>query len=160
MTTSATARRAANPPSWWSHKGVKIYNIHEREKGKLSIENDSVAGLSINRTQAFDGPCYVVRWWIVHEKGEHYGMNNEVTGTVVMSPLELAAAFGLYKEGELDTSWGRELGAEAGVQGKFIRLGLYLNIPGPGYGYQGDPNLSVFLDQSVMNAVGKYLASG
>ena len=44
------------------------------------------------------------------------------------------------------------------MPGKFVRFHNYLNIPGRGEGQDGDANLSVYLSESIQEAVKDMLA--
>lgn len=42
-------------------------------------------------------------------------------------------------------------------QGAFIRYGNFLNIPSPGTGHDGDPNISILIDGPIRRAVRQLL---
>lgn len=67
------------------------------------------------------------------------------------------AADGLYVR--MTAYLRKTYGAEFADQGKYIRLGSFLNIPCPGSGRDGDPNISIFLYEELSEAVRKLLES-
>ncbi len=48
-------------------------------------------------------------------------------------------------------------GGNSAVQSKFIRWGNFLNIPCPGTGHDGDPNVSIYVTDEIREAVRKLL---
>lgn len=50
-------------------------------------------------------------------------------------------------------------GGEAAFQGQFIRWKEFLNIPGPGTGHDGDPNISLQLSGEIVEAARSFLAN-
>lgn len=72
---------------------------------------------------------------------------------------ELCAAFRLSEDRDpvSDLPLIERYSATDGVEGKFIRFGQCLNIPCPGTGYLGDPNLSILVTDEIRDAVRKLL---
>lgn len=99
--------------------------------------------------------------WFVDWEVAQFTPNDEgAHGRVHFDNEDLAAAFGLTdsigKEG-----YGQWLidrfGGDSANQGKYIRWRNYLNIPCPGTGHDGDPNVSIHLDDTMRNAARKLL---
>ncbi|MCL5006930.1 MAG: hypothetical protein M1153_02195 [Patescibacteria group bacterium] len=95
--------------------------------------------------------------WSVHWEIDH-GRIAGVGGQILFSSEELIAAFGcservLASHNELTKRYG----ADCGVQGKYIRQLRYLNIPCPGTGSDGDPNISAYITESIRLGVWKLL---
>ena len=76
-----------------------------------------------------------------------------------MDDEHLKMAFGLSEESGKYGDWliGR-FGGESAEQGQFIRFENFLNIPCPGTGHDGDPNISIVLDDKIRDAVEHLLA--
>ena len=84
-----------------------------------------------------------------------------------MSTKNLRCAFGLSDEEDYDGSRATFLpwrntnieryGGTCFYQGVFLRYEYFLNIPGPGTGNDGNPNISVELDDGIKNAVRQLL---
>lgn len=75
-------------------------------------------------------------------------------GQVEMDSCQLAAAFGLSDESGDFGDWLIErYRADSAEQRLWIRYGNQLNIPGPGTGHDGDPNISIELDGDIKKAV-------
>lgn len=74
----------------------------------------------------------------------------------------VAAAFGLtdYLPMQLPGDFLLEkYGGDVACQFLFIRWQDYLNIPGPGTGHDGDPNISIKLTDEIKEAIRALLAS-
>ena len=92
-------------------------------------------------------PWYL-EWVIIHSSQER------VDGKVMMSTDALKSAFVFADTTSRGSRWLIErYGGEVAEQGKFIRWKNFLNIPGPGTGQDGDPNISIFLDDVIKNSV-------
>jgi hypothetical protein len=93
--------------------------------------------------------------WIVGWEVFQRAVYEEVaSGSRHFTDEELAAGFGISeKSGRLGDWIIERFGAEVAKQGTFIRWKEYLNIPCPGTGQDGDPNVSVFVDEEIKAAV-------
>ena len=141
-------------PKWWHHHGSKM-----RVKEFCSGQKTLVLAGSAATVQ-------IMPWPIEGQKPEPWGVewevkqsrNEKANGRVFMNDKQLAGAFGLaeYRD-ELSQSILRDFPAECAHQGKFIRQGEYLNIPGPGTGHDGDPNASIQINGEIKAAVGALL---
>lgn len=75
-------------------------------------------------------------------------------GTRHFSDFALEAAFGLVNyTGAGEEHFAKRYDADCAIPGMFIRKGNFLNIPGPGTGKDGDPNVSVYLTDEVKDAI-------
>ncbi len=150
------ARRATFPPDWWVGHGDKMVpDKPDFERNMLVIRNGEVATLTI---QLADVPDEWRLIWEVHH------IDGSVRGQTQVTSKELEVAFGLkevrFSEQPAEMAdFANRYGAHASVQGRFIRFGNYLNIPHPGAGAQGDPNISVFISNEIRDAVRQLLAS-
>ena len=134
-------------PDWFNRHGQKMMLVDSVLGEQLAIASPNAARLSIFRAGKKD--WFVV--WIMQ-----FGpFNQHVQGQLRFSPYELAAAFGLRtldpdpRDAWMQSRWE----FAAAVQGRFIMQGPYLNIPGPGTGNDGDPNISIETDPEIRNAV-------
>lgn len=127
-------------PFWWNKNGQKM-KVAEEVPGSLYL---IIAGSKAQVLVSQESPLWYVVWDITHS------LQEGVKGRVVLNTDELLMAFGLCRTGHkiaLSLDW------EAVVSTRFIRSGNYLNIPGPGTGHDGDPNVSIFLSEKIKDAV-------
>jgi len=119
------------------------------KKARILIISSDVVRVEITR-RPHEG-CYIA-WEIWHNPHER------VAGNVILMPHEMRAAFGLSdKPGKYGGELIRRYGADSAERGKYIRRGSSLNIPCPGTGDDGDPNVSIFLSDEIRDAVRKFL---
>jgi hypothetical protein len=122
--------------------------------GKSVILAGSAAELHIayepNIARA-DAPWTLI-WEIRHSPKE------KVTGTVIFTTEDVRQAFGLTDNRPDEENWLLErFGGQVASQGHYIRYGPYLNIPAPGTGHDGDPNISIKIDQKIRRAVARLI---
>lgn len=136
-------------PKWWHHHGYKMKVTElDLEHGVLTLDG-SAAHLRIWRRHRINKEWYV-EWHVVHSVH-----TQEVKGHVLATSQTLRIAFGLSSGGKGDVELNRSFGADVLLPGLFIRKGNFLNIPCPGSGLDGDPNISIHLDDEIRNAVKK-----
>lgn len=145
---------------WWSGKGNKMApEPIDWDEQELTIQNGDIATLSISYMPGeTDGrePWHVA-WHIFHGRAD--SENDFVVGQFFMTSQELRAAFGLFAESfENDRFVLDRFGGDIACEGKFIRQEPYLNIPCPGTGLEGDPNISVFVSDGIKEAVARLLS--
>jgi hypothetical protein len=139
---------SANPPKWWHPHGRKI-NVEKCDaspNGEIQLKSNAVEIL------IYPGPqdeTYVVEWKLTH----YYG-NDQSQGKRVMARNVLLAAFGLNgfvgDNPDFSAKWGN---AHSALAGQYIRTGHYLNIPCPGTACDGDPNVSIFVEETIQRAI-------
>lgn len=137
-------------PDWFHPKGaiMRVKRANEREVFICG----SAAAVRITRALASEAGEWSVDWEILDGEG------GKVSGNVGFSTAQLRGALGLSEEsGELGDWVISRYGADAAEQGKFIRWLNFLNIPCPGTGHDGDPNVSVFLDDMIRGSVRRLL---
>lgn len=131
---------------------VKILDI---QNGFLSIKG-SAAELTIARTHDRRIVEWLVNWKINHS------LDTCVSGKTLFSSENLVRAFNLiiFINPEHDSGeWLiKRYGGTEAKQGRFIRYRDHLNIPGPGTGSDGDPNISIKLNQKIKDAVGSLIS--
>lgn len=136
-------------PIWCHHHGSRMAVKELDLKKLLLVIASSTAEVRIEGSEV-NG--FKIQFNIVFSRG--YG----VVGIVYMKIGDLLSAFGLqdeigiYGQGLLDN-----YGGDCANQGKYIRYKDFLNIPGPGTGHDGDPNISIHLDDEIKDAVQKLL---
>ena len=136
----------------WSHiKGSDMQlRFIELRTGFAQIDNSREARLLINKKD--NG--WTVRWR-VDQIGGHS------SGEVFMSDKELSQAFGLEDIGDPPPSLNHAMiskyNGTVAQAGRFLRRDKYLNIPCPGTGNDGDPNISIDLNEAITGAVQELL---
>lgn len=137
-------------PDWFHLHGCKMYL--KGHTGNLVVIGSNAAQLTVHH----DVPG---RWKIDWEI--KFGIGQKVSGNILVNDDTLAAAFGVTELLLNLPPGSRRLfdrfGASLASQGKFIRFGDFLSIPGPGTGHDGDPNISICLDEDIKKAVEKSL---
>lgn len=100
--------------------------------------------------------CSVDEGWFVDWE-IRYSQQEQFRGRIILSTRDLLSAFDLQpaEEDDTDKALARRYDATVAKQGRYIRTGPYLNIPGPGTGNDGDPNLSIHLCEAIMIAMDK-----
>lgn len=142
-------------PVWYHHHGRKMMlQENESDRDKVVIKG-SAAELNITHLEELDYRGRE-RWnveWMVGQSPEE-----KVQGSRVFSERELLSAFGFENTTDPCSVWMiQRYGGSTASQGKFIRFDNYLNIPHPGTGHDGDPNVSIELDDEIKEAVKKLL---
>lgn len=140
-----------NVPRWHHHHSSKLLiNKAKSVQGNSLILESNAVRVTIQRDVQNKG------WQIDYEI--KHPSNSWSTGRVCMMSEDLRTAFKLSDD--CAAAWGQtildEHGGSVAHQGKYIRFGRYLNIPGPGTGHDGDPNVSIYLDDEVIAAVGRF----
>jgi hypothetical protein len=121
---------------------------------KQLVIEASVANLTI-RLRPDATPAY--RWlvtWLVRHSREEFD-----TGTRIFSDKDMKGAFLTDGQIEFGEMLITEHGGSSAHQGHYLRFRKYLNIPGPGTGYDGDPNISIEVDEAIKSAVQQLLES-
>ncbi len=140
-------------PNWWHGHGIKM------AVGKLDLEEHTlhlnggggVISFKITRRGLLNGAGWCVLWALRHEP------ESESFGSRVFNSAELRAAFHLVEETSPPSRLALRFDADVAVQGKFIRCGQFLNIPGPGTGHDGDVNISIFVEDTIKEAVSRLI---
>lgn len=131
-------------PKWWHHHGSKM-SVKEEKSNMLSL-GSRAASVIIEKRLA---QGWMIEYHIQHS-AETYSM-----GRIWMCDKDLERAFMLSTD--YPAQGGQhlidEFGGETAYQGKFIRYKGWLNLPGPGTGHDGDPNLSVWVDSDIQEVV-------
>lgn len=140
-------------PVWWHLHGMKMTVQHQEEK-RLTL-NSSAATLSITRVrQANRERIWRVLWEIRQTLFE------KINGVIYVNDNSLSQAFALVPgETPQESTWLiSRFGGTCARQGIFIRFHQYLNIPGPGTGGDGDPNISIEISEEIKAAVASLLS--
>ena len=141
---------------WWHYHGLKMHVRQlDRESKRLDIAG-SAAKAVIRRTSLVypDAKGWLVDWEVI----QSCPYDEVVRGRRQFNEDELAAAFGLTDNPGKHGQWLLErFGGDSAEQGQYIRSGNFLNIPCPGTGHDGDPNVSIYLDEEIKEAVRQLL---
>ena len=144
------------PPSWWHQHGNKV-NVKKLDpqiaQDQVELESSTV---EVTVGQVESG-IWRVGWKILH--GPISLDSDESGGQRFFTTEELLAAFGLNKFEGPSEGFNLEYGAHTAVPGKYIRYGRWLNIPCPGTACDGDPNVSIWVEEMIQEAIIKLLES-
>lgn len=141
------------PPKWFHPHGFKL--LLGGESG-LTHENEILIGSKV--VQLLIRPSankenYQIFWRIVFRTEEF------VQGQICMPGSELRDAFCLLQHPSYTGALVEEFKADSGIQGRYIRKNQFLNIPMPGTGMDGDPNISIFISDEIKESVRKLIDS-
>lgn len=143
-------------PWWFHHHGLKM-RLHSLDLTKQHI---LIKGSAAEVTIQIGTPYEGVRRWNVTWQVRH-AIDCFASGMTTWTDDEFAAAFGVNQVAVtqlLGHQWLLELyGADDAAQRSFIRWKNNLNIPCPGTGHDGDPNVSVYLDEEMKSAARQLL---
>lgn len=140
-------------PVWFHHHAIKMNVVAlDQERKRLEIAA-SAAFLKISRI-TIEKKAWKLEWQVRQSRSER------TDGVVLFTDEQLSIAFGLTS-GEVP-SHSRWLidryGGDYAFQGNFIRWQHCLNIPCPGTGHDGDPNISIEIDEKMQEAVAVLLS--
>lgn len=138
--------KMGNMPIWFHHHGTKLELIYYDEN--IVIIKSNATRLSISKKITKKDVLWNINYSISH------GDSCLTSNSLIMTSESLARAFGLDDNfEESGSSILKEFGGTNGLQGKYIRYKEYLNLPGPGTGHDGDPNLSIKIDDKIKTAI-------
>lgn len=137
-------------PPWWHKRGQEMEIGDFEEWKKTLILSGPCALLSITLVGLVPDQGWFLHWEIDH------GGGSQVKGTAFLHNECLKAAFGLVKKTSGYSDILRQkFRADCAEIGEYIRTGNYLNIPSPGSGADGDPNISVYITDEMRECVRK-----
>jgi hypothetical protein len=140
----------------WHHSGSSKLRVTDHSEAHQFME--LVSGGSRVTVGKFAGPG---KGWTIQYELTH-GPHSHTKGQVLLSSAELAWAFALADDctgQEVDQILLDMYGGDACKVGGYFRSGMHLNVPGPGHGYHGDPNLSILITEEMQRIVRKMLAA-
>ena len=154
-------------PDWWHRYGAKMTLTNQTEKEliikskaaliiirhiSLVFSKDEISENNLNNS-------WVIDWEVTH----CYPTREVVNGRRIFSENDMINAFDLTDKEPISESYNEWLinryGADIAENGKFIRYGNHLNIPCPGTGNNGDPNISIELNQEIKEALLKIVSA-
>jgi len=142
------------PPAWFNRHGAEMHFFDLRPESKTLIIKGSAAHLMIR--PADPGNYGPDRWWLIWEI--RFFLRQHAAGEIAVLTEALRRAFGLTDGADESGKWLVDrYGGDSAEQCCYIRQGNHLNIPGPGTGHDGDPNISIFLEDDIKNAVRQLL---
>lgn len=153
-TASHSSQEEVQRPSWFYQARHGLERLHNTN---TCIEFHSDGGTSLKFSLVEDPgkpEQWNVEWKITHLSGM------ETTGKAIYPRTVLLEAFGITRSRRIPPcamSILHRFKGDMAVQGRFIRKGPYLNIPGPGTGLPEDPNLSIFLTEDLVECVKLFL---
>lgn len=135
-------------PDWWHSHGTKMDLNEQESTTDQIILNSKVARLVIAKINNPNDLPFNISWSIVRFRGE------ETNGNRKMDLDNFLAAFGFDNRTPHGSEWLiQKYGGSCAEQGTFIRYDRFLNIPHPGTGNDGDPNISVLLNREIQQAI-------
>ncbi|KKQ36034.1 MAG: hypothetical protein US50_C0001G0036 [Candidatus Nomurabacteria bacterium GW2011_GWB1_37_5] len=141
-------------PAWWHHHGTKMRVAYPAGNSEMLIIAGSAAKVIINKSP-FGKKMWLIEWEVLQSQ------NEKVNGRVIFTKDHLTDAFGITKTADLfgygADSLIERFGGDCASQGRYIRWKNFLNIPCPGTGHDGDPNVSINIDDEIKKAVEKFL---
>ena len=144
------------PPSWWHMHGNKVNSTKtdpQNERNQIMLESRTVEVI-IDRAE---NDSWRVGWRVLHQRISLD--SDESGGQRFFTTNELLAAFGLNEFEGPSEGFNHEYGAHTAVPGKYIRYGRWLNIPCPGTACDGDPNVSIWVEETIQAAIIKLVES-
>lgn len=138
----------ASAPPWFHHHGQKVSLITEKQGSRYFHLGATAVQVRITPYARTADEGWYVEWEI------RFALHEWTRGQIVLASDQLATAFGL--QGSCERMSRELMGLYPGsvaVQGRFIRVGPFLNIPGPGTGHDGDPNVSIEIDEQMQQAI-------
>ena len=143
-------------PIWCHHHGSKMRVEQLDQQNHILVISGSAAKVTIRKASSVypDAKGWFVDWKVVQYKPYDEG----ACGRSQFNDEDISAAFGLSESSGKFGEWLiKQFGADSAEQGKYIRWKNFLNIPCPGTGHDGDPNVSIHLDEEIQNAVRQLL---
>ena len=145
------------PPKWFNEHGYKMSKGKGEPICRVATKFEVVAGSKVAQVQirpiASHG-LFQVLWRITFAPDEF------VQGQLQMSEDDLRGAFAV--EGKpnprADIIFGDEYNSEV-VPGHYIRSGRFLKMPSMGTSDDGDSNISIYLDDEIIDAVRRLIAA-
>jgi hypothetical protein len=145
-------------PEWWHAHGMKIHlgdpqNLLRHLRNETVLLRGSAVIITIRRILPDE---WSIKYEILHEAP------SRTAGIVHMNTLQLEAAFALREKANASataTAYLARFGGVVGIPGKFIRYERWLNIPGPGTGIDGDPNVSIELHKEIKDALKQVISA-
>tara|TARA_B100000745_G_scaffold298696_1_gene247921 strand:- start:5487 stop:5894 length:408 start_codon:yes stop_codon:yes gene_type:complete len=134
-----TAKQWVEGPGWWHPKGQRMALVPLSGRGKgVQLQNSESATvrITLGKRQGW--------FWLKYTVYHHEARTE---GRIHVTSDELAGMFGVRLRVE-----------ENGGGRWYVRKGNFLNIPRPGNGRDGDPNMSVLITPEIQLAVKKLIA--
>ena len=133
-------------PEWFHMHGNKI-RVREADPAKPLLV------LASNSVEVRIHPHVGQGWDLEYEIRQPDGPPTK--GTFWMCTRDFRAAFRMSDE--CHETWGApvilQYGGHVAHEDKYIRFEKYLNIPRPGTGDDGDPNVSIWVDDGIQASV-------
>ncbi|MDD4290128.1 MAG: hypothetical protein PHH83_02510 [Patescibacteria group bacterium] len=158
-TPTTPRQKTGGFPVWWHHHGFKMRAEPLDKEKCILVISGSAAKITIkNILSEYPNYSFGDGWLVDWEVHQWTPLGLKTIGRRQFNNEELLAAFGISSESGDTGGWLiEEFGAESAQQGKYIRWKEYLNIPCPGTGHDGDPNVSVYIEEDIEKAIKQLL---
>jgi len=150
---SVTPQMRQGHPVWWHAHGDKLLGEFDREKRTLVLKSKA-AEVTISPAAVLSRDL-AGRWLCAWEVRQ--SKNESIRGQVLLTRQDLLAMFCGQPHPESNPDLLGSYGGAAGRQGYFIRHEGFLNIPCPGTGHDGDPNVSIEVRDTMTSYVTEML---
>jgi hypothetical protein len=139
-------------PIWFNEHGINMHVIDLKVDGRRVVIGTKAAKLEIS---LYPNPVvptgWLVEWEVKFSQSEH------VNGRFITSSDRIRRMFGIdgiQDRRGVPPKWMVErYGIHDGVQGVFGRWNDFLNVPCPGTGHDGDPNISIQITKDMKVAI-------
>ena len=145
-----TFHEIEDTPDWWHMNGHYLaITHHDAFAGWYRLITN---GATVTIYAVHDQEHLCIEWEV------RFSQREKAKGTVLLTPNQMRAAFGFSDECEEGSAFLVEkYGGTCAKQGRFIRWKNCLNVPCPGTGRDGDPNVSIELTPEIKAAVKELL---
>ena len=138
-------------PRWFNpHSAHMKVDVFIKEEHFMVISSHTT---TVTTTVRIVRRAYTVDegWYIEWEI--EWNPQEKSSGRVLFTSEQLRHAFGVIA----DKMPNFLHNAEYSESGKYVRRNNFLNIPCVGSGYDGDPNVSIYIDDDIQNAIRELL---
>lgn len=160
ITPSTPPTNIAGYPTWYHPGGDKV--IIKRHNGTTTPARELVIGsnnLNMTITKDHHSQDNKRDEWVIKYKLNHGPIRTWTEGFIIMTTQDLKTAFGLSGDCEAEDGQGvlDVCGGDVAKEGKYIRYKEFLNIPGPGHGWDGDANVSIRVGKGMKSQLQEFM---
>ena len=146
-----------NIPEWHNPRSREM-RLEKADSSHVSISGPTSRLIIVELLDLLGAE--VTSKWIVRRElysEEEWLTRDEIT----MDARQLCDAFGLNDKPEYEDQWGDTAYEHTAFEaGRYFRYDQYLNIPNPGTGEDGDPNISILITDDMKHAIAAMVLEG